>query len=65
MLERLLLYRSSSKAAQPNANIVTLDFSLQMLEEARIKAEADETDLFLVRADGRICHSLVTLLTLL
>lgn len=24
-----------------------------MLEEARIKAEADETDIFLLRADGR------------
>jgi SAM-dependent methyltransferase len=47
------LYARALKAAQPNANIVALDFSLQMLEEARIKAEADETDLFLVRADGR------------
>jgi len=47
------LYGRALKAAQPDANIVALDFSMQMLEEARIKAEADETDMFLVRADGR------------
>ena len=33
------LYARALKAAQPNANIVALDFSLQMLEEARIKAK--------------------------
>jgi ubiquinone/menaquinone biosynthesis C-methylase UbiE len=47
------LYARALKAAQPKASIVALDFSLQMLEEARIKSEADETDLYLVRADGR------------
>ncbi len=46
------LYGRALKAAQPEANIVALDFSMQMLEEARLKAEADETDMFLVRADG-------------
>ncbi len=46
------LYGRALKAAQPKANIVALDFSMQMLEEARLKAEADETDMFLVRADG-------------
>ncbi|GAB5410704.1 MAG: methyltransferase domain-containing protein [Balneolaceae bacterium] len=47
------LYGRALKAAQKNANVVGLDFSSQMLQEARIKAEADETDLFLVRADGK------------
>ncbi|MTI88552.1 MAG: class I SAM-dependent methyltransferase [Balneolaceae bacterium] len=47
------LYGRALKAAQKKADIVALDFSSQMLEEARFKAEADETDLFLLRADGR------------
>ncbi|MEQ9308275.1 MAG: class I SAM-dependent methyltransferase [Balneolaceae bacterium] len=47
------LYARALKAAQKKANVVALDFSSQMLEEARIKAEADETDLYLVRADGK------------
>ena len=47
------LYGRALKAAQPEADIVALDFSKQMLDEARIKSEADETDLFLVRADAR------------
>ncbi len=47
------LYGRALKAAQKKANIVALDFSSQMLEEARLKAEADETDLYFVRADGR------------
>lgn len=47
------LYGRALKAAQKEADIVALDFSSQMLEEARLKAEADETDLFLVRADGK------------
>lgn len=47
------LYGRALKAAQKEANIVALDFSSQMLEEARLKAEADETDLYFVRADGR------------
>ena len=47
------LYARALKAAQPLADIVALDFSKQMLEEARLKAEADETDLYLLRADAR------------
>lgn len=47
------LYGRALKAAQKDAEIVALDFSLQMLEEARFKAEADQTDMFLLRADGR------------
>ena len=46
------LYSRALKAAQPEARIVALDFSMQMLKEARIKAEADKTDVFLLRADG-------------
>lgn len=47
------LYARALKAAQKEAQIVALDFSSQMLEEARLKAEADETNIFFVRADGR------------
>ena len=47
------LYARALKAAQPNAHIVALDFSMHMLAEARSKAEADQTDIYLVRADGR------------
>lgn len=47
------LYARALKAAQKKANIVALDFSSQMLEEARLKAEADETDMYFLRADGR------------
>ncbi|MEX0608751.1 MAG: class I SAM-dependent methyltransferase [Balneolaceae bacterium] len=47
------LYGRALKAAQKKATIVALDFSSQMLEEARLKAEADETDMVFVRADGR------------
>lgn len=47
------LYGRALKAAQKDAHIVALDFSSQMLREARLKAEADETDLFLVRADAK------------
>ncbi len=47
------LYGRALKAAQQKADIIGLDFSMQMLEEARIKAEADETNMFFVRADGK------------
>lgn len=47
------LYGRALKAAQKKANVVALDFSSQMLEEARLKAEADETDMYFLRADGR------------
>lgn len=47
------LYGRALKAAQKKSHIVALDFSSQMLEEARLKAEADETDMYFLRADGR------------
>lgn len=47
------LYGRLVKKAQPEARVVALDFSSQMLEEARLKAEADQTDLFLLRADAQ------------
>ncbi len=47
------LYGRALKAAQKEAKIVALDFSKEMLEEARLKAEADETGMYLVRADGK------------
>ena len=47
------LYARALKAAQKGAHLVALDFSSQMLQEARMKAEADETDMFLIRADAR------------
>ncbi len=47
------LYARALKAAQPKADIVAVDFSTQMMDEARMKAEADETDMYLVRADAR------------
>lgn len=47
------LYARALKAAQKNAHIIALDSSMQMLEEARIKAEADQTDVYFLRADGR------------
>lgn len=47
------LYGRLVKKAQPECRVVALDFSSQMLEEARLKAEADQTDLFLLRADAQ------------
>ena len=47
------LYSRALKAAQKEAHFVALDNSSQMLEEARLKAEADETDMYFIRADGR------------
>lgn len=47
------LYAREVKKAASEANVVAIDFSMQMLEEARIKAEADETNLFLLHADAR------------
>ncbi len=47
------LYGRMLKKAEPDCQVVALDFSKQMLHEARIKAEADRTNLFLLRADAR------------
>lgn len=47
------LYARALKAAQNKADVIALDFSMQMLEESKLKAEADQTDLYLLRADAR------------
>jgi len=47
------LYGRSIKKNEPDSNVVALDFSMAMLQEARLKAEAAEASLFLVRADAR------------
>jgi ubiquinone/menaquinone biosynthesis C-methylase UbiE len=41
------------KKAEPEAEVVSLDFSKQMLQEARLKSEAEQVDLYLLRADAR------------
>lgn len=47
------LYARLVKKQQPECEVVALDLSQQMLQEARLKAEAEEVDLYLLRADGR------------
>lgn len=47
------LYGRLVKKAAPESEVVALDFSRQMLQEARLKSEADEVDLYLLRADAR------------
>lgn len=47
------LYARLAKNEAPESDVVALDFSRQMLREARIKAEADLAELFLLRADAR------------
>lgn len=47
------LYARMVKTEQPESSVVALDFSKEMLNEARLKSEAEETDLFLLRADAR------------
>lgn len=47
------LYPRLVTRQQPECRIVALDFSRQMLEEARIKSEIEQADLFLLRADAR------------
>lgn len=47
------LYARLVKKAQAECEIVALDFSREMLDEARLKAEADQTDIYLLRADAR------------
>ncbi|MEX0661490.1 MAG: class I SAM-dependent methyltransferase [Balneolaceae bacterium] len=47
------LYARALKKASPESTIVALDFSKQMLTEARLKAEADQTNLYLIKADAR------------
>lgn len=47
------LYARALKRASPESKVVALDFSKQMLTEAKLKAEADQTDLYLIKADAR------------
>ena len=47
------LYGRLIKKEQSQCKVVSLDFSRQMLEEARFKAEVEQTDLYLLRADAR------------
>lgn len=47
------LYGRLLKKEEPNCEVISMDLSLQMLQEARLKAEAEEVDLYLLRADGR------------
>jgi SAM-dependent methyltransferase len=47
------LYGRKVKKEEPGCELVALDFSRQMLQEARLKAEADQTDVYLLRADAR------------
>ena len=47
------LYGRLLKKEELKCDVVSLDFSKQMLQEARLKAEAEETDLYLLRADAR------------
>jgi ubiquinone/menaquinone biosynthesis C-methylase UbiE len=47
------LYGRMLKQQEPDCEIVSLDFSQQMLKEARIKSEAEKADMYLLRADAR------------
>jgi ubiquinone/menaquinone biosynthesis C-methylase UbiE len=47
------LYARAIKKAISISTVVALDFSMEMLQEARIKAEADCVDIYFMRADGR------------
>jgi SAM-dependent methyltransferase len=46
------LYGREIKKHQPECKVVALDISRQMLQEARLKGEAAQTNLFLLRADA-------------
>ena len=47
------LYGRLIKKEEPDCEVVSLDFSRQMLQEARLKAEAEQADQYLLRADAR------------
>jgi SAM-dependent methyltransferase len=47
------LYARKLKEHQSAADLIALDFSNPMLEEARKRAEADGAELYLIRADAR------------
>lgn len=46
------LYARLVNKTEPGCEVVALDNSTEMLEEARLKAEADQTRIFLLRADA-------------
>ncbi len=47
------MYARGLKKNEPESHQVAIDFSQVMLEEAKMKAEANQTDLLLIRADAR------------
>lgn len=47
------LYGRAIKETEPGCEVVAIDFSDQMLREARDKAEAGHVDLYLLRTDAR------------
>lgn len=47
------LYGRMLKQEEAACEVVSLDFSRQMLEAARLKSEAEEADMYLLRADAR------------
>lgn len=47
------LYGRLVKKQEPDCEVVSLDFSRQMLEEAHLKSEAEEVNQYLLRADAR------------
>ncbi len=47
------LYARFLKTLEPKSFQVAIDFSAAMLEEARLKSEADQADVLLIRADAR------------
>lgn len=47
------LYARTLKKVEPKSHQVAVDFSEVMLQEARLKAEAEQSDLYLIKADGR------------
>lgn len=47
------LYGRLVKNSEPDSDFVSLDFSKQMLQEARLKSEVEKVDQYLLRADAR------------
>lgn len=47
------LYGRLVKKSEPESRVVSLDFSRQMLDEARLKSEAEGANHYLLRADAR------------
>jgi len=47
------LYARALKREEADCNVIALDFSKPMLEEARKKAKAEQADLYILRTDAR------------